>query len=123
MSERDLVKEHHQFLRKEEPVEWEERLAHQYEERLFKEYCLADMKKYKSKQIAMRWRTESEVRSGKGQSVCGNVKCNRTEELKSWEVNFKYVEAGQQKEALVKLRLCPKCTKKLHYRPSGVAKK
>lgn len=35
--------------------------------------------------------------------------------LKSWEVNFKYIEEGIQKNALVKLRLCPKCSDKLNY--------
>ena len=32
------------------------------------------------------------------------------------QVNFKYVEDGVGKEALVKLRLCPPCGEKLHYK-------
>ena len=46
---------------------------------------------------------EKEVIVGKGQFICGNKKCEETEGLKSWEVNFGYVEHGQKKNALVKL--------------------
>jgi protein FRA10AC1 len=35
--------------------------------------------------------------------------------LHSWEVHFRYKEGGELKEALVKIRLCPECTDKLHY--------
>ena len=31
-------------------------------------------------------------------------------------MNFRYTEDGQRKNALVKLRLCPKCAKKLNYK-------
>lgn len=41
---------------------------------------------------------------GKGQFQCGNKKCNNDQELKSWEVNFAYVEDSERKNALVKLR-------------------
>eukprot|EP00850_Spirogloea_muscicola_P011071 SM000067S20348 [mRNA] locus=s67:446498:448577:- [translate_table: standard] len=41
-------------------------------------------------QIGMRWRVEKEVVLGKGQFV-----------------NFAYKEAGEEKQALVKLRICP----------------
>lgn len=61
----------------------------------------------------MRWRVESEVFGGKGQFVCGNLHCDERQDLKSFEVNFSYVEAGEKKNALVKLRLCPGCAKKL----------
>jgi protein FRA10AC1 len=33
--------------------------------------------------------------------------------LASYEVHFGYVEAGEKKEALVKLRACPRCARKL----------
>ena len=36
--------------------------------------------------------------------------------LSSYEVNFAYEEAGQRKQALVKLRVCPQCAFKLNYR-------
>ena len=52
----------------------------------------------------MRWRIEKEVVDGKGQFICGNKKCQITDFLKTWEVNFGYVEQGEKKNALVKLR-------------------
>ena len=54
-------------------------------------------------QIALRWRIEKEVVDGKGQFICGNKKCNEEEGLRSWEVNFAYMEHGEKKNALVKL--------------------
>ena len=63
----------------------------------------------------MRWRIEKEVVDGKGQFICGEKKCDIKEGLKSWEVNFAYVEHGERKNALVKLRLCPDCSYKLNY--------
>lgn len=39
----------------------------------------------------------------KGQFSCGNKHCDEKEGLKSWEVNFGYVEHGEKKNALVKL--------------------
>ena len=38
-----------------------------------------------------------------GQFQCGNKRCEKEEGLKSWEVNFAYVEHGEKKNALVKL--------------------
>ena len=52
----------------------------------------------------MRWRIEKEVVDGKGQFICGNKKCQIRDFLKTWEVNFGYVEQGEKKNALVKLR-------------------
>lgn len=54
-------------------------------------------------QVALRWRIEKEVVSGKGQFICGNKYCNSQENLRSWEVNFAYVEHGEKKNALIKL--------------------
>lgn len=39
-----------------------------------------------------------------GQFICGNKKCAENEGLRSWEVNFAYMEHGEKKNALVKLR-------------------
>ena len=50
----------------EESNSWEARLAKRYYEKLFKEYALADLSKYKEGRIAMRWRNEKEVIKGKG---------------------------------------------------------
>jgi hypothetical protein len=54
-------------------------------------------------QIALRWRIENEVVAGKGQFMCGNKVCSAKDELKTWEVNFAYLEHGEKKNALVKL--------------------
>lgn len=53
---------------------------------------------------------------GKGHFVCGNKDCSHMDDLHSFEVNFAYVEHGEKKNALVKLRLCPSCAFKLHYK-------
>jgi protein FRA10AC1 len=66
--------------------------------------------------IGLRWRTQDEVFKGKGQFICGNKKCDRKDDLKSYEVNFAYVEAKEKKNALVKLRTCPECAFKLNYK-------
>eukprot|EP00842_Homolaphlyctis_polyrhiza_P004815 jgi/Hompol1/5334/HPOL_001944-RA len=129
VSEKDILKQHYRFLRGSEPVadnkdpeaqssstSWEARVAKKYEDQLFREFCLADMSRYEEGKIAMRWRTKSEVLSGKGKDICGNVACSATADLKSWEVNFAYMEDGVRKNALVKLCVCPECTYKLHYR-------
>lgn len=65
--------------------------------------------------IALRWRIEQEVVIGKGQFICGNKKCNEKDSLRTWEVNFAYREQGEKKNALVKIRLCPECSRKLNY--------
>lgn len=39
----------------------------------------------------------------KGQFSCGNKHCDEKEGLKSWEVNFGYIEHGEKRNALVKL--------------------
>ena len=46
--------------------------------------------------------------SGRGQFVCGAKGCEEKRGLSSFEVNFAYQEAGESKQALVKLRVCPK---------------
>ncbi|KAJ8325847.1 hypothetical protein O5D80_006033 [Batrachochytrium dendrobatidis] len=119
LTEADILKQHHKFLRSNQDdaeSTWETRIAKKYYDKLFKEYCLAEMSLYKEGKIAMRWRSQKEVTCGKGQFECGNLKCASKEDLKSWEVNFAYMENREQKNALVKLRLCADCTYKLHYR-------
>jgi protein FRA10AC1 len=115
-SDMDLIKQEYKFIVDEEDdfdSTWEKRLTKKYYDRLFKEYCLADLSKYKEKKIGMRWRIESEVIKGKGQFICGNIKCEEENEISTHEVNFEYLENGEEKQALVKLRLCKKCGKKL----------
>nr|XP_055031290.1 protein FRA10AC1 [Misgurnus anguillicaudatus] len=114
----DVVRENHRFLWRDEDEEemtWEKELAKKYYDKLFKEYCISDLSKYKENKFGFRWRIENEVISGKGQFVCGNKRCEMKDGLKSWEVNFAYVEQGEKRNALVKLRLCPECSFKLNY--------
>ncbi|KAL4640061.1 protein FRA10AC1 [Arapaima gigas] len=114
----DVVRENHRFLWRDEDEEdmtWEKELAKKYYDKLFKEYCIADLRRYKENKFGFRWRIENEVISGKGQFFCGNKRCEKQEGLKSWEVNFAYVEHGEKRNALVKLRLCPECSYKLNY--------
>ncbi|EFO18958.1 acid phosphatase [Loa loa] len=100
----DVLKDNHRFLWNDDELmkaaekSWEARLAKRYYDKLFKEYCIADLSQYRKNRIAMRWRTEREVRSGKGQFECGNKRCNERNDLTSWE-----------------LRLCPECSKMLNY--------
>ncbi|XDV45036.1 hypothetical protein PO909_013210 [Leuciscus waleckii] len=103
----DVVKENHRFLWREEDEEdmtWEQELAKKYYDKLFKEYCIADLSRYKENKFGFRWRIENEVISGKGQFFCGNKRCENKEGLKSWEVNFAYVEHEEKRNALLKLQ-------------------
>lgn len=110
-----MLAEEHQFLWEGEADTWGKRLAKAYYDKLFKEYTICDLSRYKENMVALRWRTEQEVISGKGQFVCGSKRCSEQSNLESWEVNFAYVERGEKKSALVKLRLCPSCSHKLNY--------
>lgn len=74
------------------------------------------MKYYKEGRIALRWRTEKEVMAGKGQFICASTRCELSENLKSWEVNFGYLEDDEKKNELVKVRLCEDCSDKLNYK-------
>ncbi|GMP62593.1 hypothetical protein CsSME_00024639 [Camellia sinensis var. sinensis] len=105
----------HRFIRSEEDdlnPSWEQKLVKRYYDKLFKEYPLQTCF------IGLRWRTEKEVVSGKGQFVCGNKHCNEKDGLASYEesVNFSYFEAGENKQALVKLVTCERCAEKLLYK-------
>ncbi|XP_064549098.1 protein FRA10AC1 [Drosophila montana] len=117
----DVIRENHRFLWDEEDADneslsWEQRLALRYYRKLFKEYCIADLTRYKENKIALRWRTEEEVVTGLGQFQCGSRHCGEREGLRSWEVNFKYIEKSVPQNALVKVRLCPEHTEQLNYR-------
>ncbi|XP_037710467.1 protein FRA10AC1 homolog [Drosophila subpulchrella] len=117
----DVIRENHRFLWDDEEADtdslsWEQRLALRYYKKLFKEYCIADLSRYKENKIALRWRTEQEVVTGTGQFQCGSRHCGERENLRSWEVNFKYIEKGAPLNALVKVRLCPTHTDQLNYR-------
>ncbi|XP_020810154.1 protein FRA10AC1 [Drosophila serrata] len=118
----DVIRENHRFLWEEDEevdtdsLSWEQRLALRYYKKLFKEYCIADLSRYMENKIALRWRTEQEVVTGIGQFQCGSRHCGERSDLRSWEVNFKYIENGAPRNALVKVRLCPTHTEQLNYR-------
>ncbi|OQR79015.1 hypothetical protein BIW11_00214 [Tropilaelaps mercedesae] len=117
----DILKENHRFLWDDADstsldLTWGQRLAKKYYDKLFKEYCITDLRFYKENKIAFRWRTNQEVVIGKGQFNCGEKTCKSDTELRSWEVNFAYIERGERKNALVKVRLCDKCSLKLNHR-------
>eukprot|EP00124_Ichthyophonus_hoferi_P001754 Ihof_evm4s101 gene=Ihof_evmTU4s101 len=101
----DVIKDEHRFLwtsEDEVDLTWEKQLAKKYYDKLYKEYCIADLSRYKDGQIGLRWRTKMELFDGKGQFICGNKRCTETKGLQSWEVNFSYSEHGERKNALVK---------------------
>ncbi|KAG1667048.1 hypothetical protein FOA52_000409 [Chlamydomonas sp. UWO 241] len=109
----------HRFIRTstdDAEATWEVKLASRYYHRLFKEYCIADLSRFKESKLGLRWRTEKEVVAGKGQFACGAKGCEERAGLCSYEVNFAYAEAGENKQALVKLRVCPSCAYKLNYK-------
>ena len=121
-----------------------------------------DLKHYKSKRLALRWRTAPEVVDGIGEETCGSLRCKHHQprsggsvdgrdrygsdnyssgssrgngrpsahgdrsakrrkkkelQLRSYELPFGYEEAGERKEALVKVRLCKRCERKLTWKP------
>ncbi|RDX57083.1 hypothetical protein OH76DRAFT_1331136, partial [Lentinus brumalis] len=131
-TEFDILKSSHKFLREDAEEEdsklsWDERLAKKYYSSLYREYAVCDLKHYKSGNFALRWRTETEVLSGAGETTCGNTRCPLHNEfpgdgddvrpaLTTLELPFAYEEHGEKKFALVKVVLCPKCCKKLMWK-------
>ncbi|KAF5290895.1 hypothetical protein FQA39_LY14575 [Lamprigera yunnana] len=112
----DILHQNHKFLWNDKvPDTWEAQFAKKYYDKLFKEYCIGDLSRYKENKIALRWRTEQEVILGKGQFICGNKMCLSKENLRTWEVNFAYMEQKEKKNALVKIRLCSDCSLKLNF--------
>ena len=110
----DVLRREHRFLREEgnerDGDRWSERVALRYYRKLYKEYALVDCSTSKKEgTIGLRWRTKQEVVVGKGQFVCGDIRCNEVDRLRSFELDFSYVENRKRKRALVKVRLCPTC--------------
>lgn len=64
----------------------------------------------------MRWRVEKEVIIGKGDTICCEKKCTKTQDLETYEVNFAYIEEDEKKNALVKVKVCETCSQKLNYK-------
>ncbi|CEP02852.1 Folate-sensitive fragile site protein Fra10Ac1 [Plasmodiophora brassicae] len=116
----DVLEASYQFIREQDADAgsdpWVAEMARAYYARLYKEFAIADLKHYRRGSIGLRWRTEAEVKEGIGQFSCGARKCSERRGLRSTEVPFEYVEQGDTKLALVKVRLCPPCSDKLTYR-------
>lgn len=122
-TDHDALKESFRFIRSEEDDmddTWEVRLAKRYYSKLYREYAIADMSRYGEGKLGLRWRTQSEVVSGRGQLTCGARGCSERMGLASFEVPFSYNEAGQAKSALVKVRLCPEHARQLHQCKEGL---
>ena len=60
---------------------WQDRMVEHYHSHLYKEFVLADLSRVLEidGKIGLRWRTESEVKCGKGFRTCGNLKCKSLE--------------------------------------------
>lgn len=124
ISQNDLavLKQQFQFIRDDEAdaeqgeTDWQVRMSARYYRQLFREYALADLSRYKEGKIGLRWRTEMEVVAGKGQFSCGNKRCDERAGLHSYELLFAYVEDGERKRCLVKVRTCRACAEKLFYK-------
>lgn len=50
----DVIKENHQFLWEEDDAvdTWGKQLAKKYHDKLFKEYCICDLRKYKENKVS-----------------------------------------------------------------------
>ena len=118
---------HHEFIRTDSIGTLRSDRDEQYAARmcwdqLHKEYALADLSRWRERKVGLRWRTEAEVLSGKGQFQCAALSCDGVLALHSYELPFRYLEKGLQKEALVKVRVCGNCAPKLFGQPSSAPK-
>ncbi|KAG6902835.1 hypothetical protein C0995_010720 [Termitomyces sp. Mi166 len=137
LTEFEILKNAHRFLRDEDDSSrdvqnqsWDEQLASKYYASLYREFAVCDLKHYKSGNFALRWRTESEVLSGAGETTCGNTRCEHHHPLPEYlrrsagpasslttlELPFAYEEHGENKSALVKMVLCKRCVDKLMWK-------
>jgi protein FRA10AC1 len=97
---------------------WQDRMVKRYHDHLYKEFALADLSQGAGR-IGLRWRTQQEVKDGRGEITCGNKHCSKSKDyvssattlqsLSTLEVPFSYQEHGERKKELVKLRLCSAC--------------
>jgi protein FRA10AC1 len=120
----DVLEEEHRFVWDEDEqrseMTDEQRFAFKYYKKMFKEFAVADLSKYMTGQVALRWRVEQEVFEGKGQFSCAELSCSARTGLVGWEVPFSYLERGTKKATLVKIRLCASCGKKLNFRKAAM---
>ncbi|EIE22911.1 hypothetical protein COCSUDRAFT_8481, partial [Coccomyxa subellipsoidea C-169] len=116
----DILREQYRFIRSAEEDaaaedRWALRLAKRYYAKLYREYAIVDLSRYQEGKVGMRWRSEKEVISGKGQFSCSARGCSESRGLATFEVPFGYEEAGEKKQALVKVRVCPEHAQQLNY--------
>jgi protein FRA10AC1 len=108
----DVLRENYRFLGDlaDDADEWEKQMTKKYYDKLFKEYCIADLTRYQEGKVGMRWRTQQEVFDGKGQFVCGNKHCRETRDLESYEVDYDFMKGdGRERTAkglTIHLTLC-----------------
>lgn len=116
----EALKETHQLVRDydddlKNSNNWKVRMARRYYDRLYKEYAIIDLSKYKEGLYGLRWRTEKEVIELKGENICASKFCNSINNISSYELPFKYIENSITKRELIKVRLCRNCFKILTY--------
>ena len=78
--------------------------AMKYDEKLVKDFVIVLFgidPKTNRKLSGMRWRTQREVLTGKGETICGEEHCTETQDLMTTEAHFAYVEKNVKKSALV----------------------
>ena len=95
--------------------DWKVRLARRYYNKLYKDFAIIDLSRYLSGKYGLRWRTEEEVLSGKGQSICSNKDCSDAGHLNTFELPFKYLEGEIIKRELIRVSLCSPCSDKLSH--------
>ena len=79
----DVLKKNHKFLwdsdsdeeTDESGLTWGERVAKKYYARLYKEYCICDLSRYRENKVAMRWRVEKEVILGEFREGTASFEC------------------------------------------------
>ncbi|XP_027145217.1 protein FRA10AC1 isoform X2 [Larimichthys crocea] len=109
----DVLRENHRFLWRDEDEE--DMTCLDFVGGLRMKLSLAKITEGETDGTQIFWTHTVESIKFSGQFQCGNKRCEKDEGLKSWEVNFAYVELGEKRNALVKLRLCPECSFKLNY--------
>lgn len=128
-SDLQALRNNHQFIRDDDRdaekyhSNWEVRMARKFYDKLYREYACINLSRYKEAKFGLRWRTENEVISGKGQHSCASTACEFFDETKltTFELPFVYKEEGEDKNELVKVKLCPSCQPKLMYKKNKKA--
>lgn len=86
-------------------------LSLKYYNQLCKDYVLCRLSQ--GQELSVRWRSRAERERGKGETECGNLDCQNTENILPLEILFKYKDKGGDKKAMLKGRFCPRCALKV----------